>query len=126
MRIDVLDVLIILQGLRSKYIHYELLFDPVWNMLLDLSMAKLRGVRVSVSSACLASGVPETTALRYLTIMQDRGLVERYPDPRDKRRTFVQVSREGEGLVLEYVEKARSLIAALADPLRASTTARSG
>lgn len=109
---ELLDLLLILQGLRSKFIDHELLYDPVWNMAIDLMLAKLRGERVSVSSACLASGVPETTALRYLAIMQERNLVERYPDPHDKRRTFVQISKQGEEVVTACLDRVRCLIAA--------------
>lgn len=65
--------------------------DPAWDMLLDLFASSVEGRRVSVSSACLASGVATSTALRWLTELEDAGFVVRRPDPLDGRRTFVEI-----------------------------------
>src|SRR3546814_1843272 len=48
---------------------YTTLFrsDPAWDMLLDLYLAAERNTRpVSISSLCIASAVPATTALRWI------------------------------------------------------------
>lgn len=66
--------------------------DPAWDMLLDLFAASAEGVRVSVSSACIASGVATSTALRWINELELGGLVTRRPDPLDGRRTFVEIS----------------------------------
>lgn len=66
--------------------------DPAWDILLDLFAAWLDGKRVSISSACIAAAVPPTTGLRYLGMLEDRGLIERDPDPHDRRRSFVRVT----------------------------------
>jgi DNA-binding MarR family transcriptional regulator len=59
--------------------------DPAWDLLLDLYIHNARQRRISVSSACLAAAVPTTTALRYITELLKRGLVERVPHPADGR-----------------------------------------
>ncbi len=59
--------------------------DPAWDLLLDLYIHNARRRRISVSSACLAAAVPTTTALRYITDMLKRGLIERVPHPADGR-----------------------------------------
>jgi DNA-binding MarR family transcriptional regulator len=68
--------------------------EPVWDMLLDLFVAKSRQKRVAVSSLCIAAVVPTTTAMRWIETMEGAGLCSRYPDPNDKRRTFVALTED--------------------------------
>lgn len=71
----------------------ELLFeDPAWDMLLDLYAAHLERAQVSVSSLCIASAVPPSTALRWISKMTQDGLFVREPDPFDRRRAFMALS----------------------------------
>lgn len=79
---------------RARFFDPELFGDPAWDMLLDLTAAHGEGVRVSVSSLCIAAGVPATTALRWLTQMVESGIFERVPDPADKRRAFIALSEK--------------------------------
>jgi DNA-binding MarR family transcriptional regulator len=66
--------------------------EPSWNILLDLYEARARGVPVSVSGACVGSGVPTTTALRYITALVESGWVIRHPHPWDNRVSHVTLS----------------------------------
>ena len=77
---------------RARFFDPELFGDPAWDMLLDLTAAHGEGARVSVTSLCIAAGVPATTALRWLTQMVESGIFERVPDPADKRRAFIALS----------------------------------
>jgi hypothetical protein len=79
---------------RSEILTTDLFADPAWDMLIDLFAAWGEGRRVSVSSVCMASGVPKSTALRWIPKMELEGLVRRWPDPRDARRTFIEITRE--------------------------------
>lgn len=79
---------------RARYVSTELFCDPAWDILLDLLRAELSKQRVAVSSVCIASGVPQTTALRYVQTMVKRGMIIRRADPRDGRRVFVELSSE--------------------------------
>jgi hypothetical protein len=63
--------------------------DPAWDLLLDLFVAELEGEQVAVSSACIAAGVPTTTALRCLNRMCEAGFLIRTVDPEDARRSLV-------------------------------------
>lgn len=78
--------------LRAKFFEDELFGEPAWNMLLDLFHQVSRGRVVSITSACIASRVPATTALRWVGIMIDQGLVERSGDPIDRRRAFLSLT----------------------------------
>lgn len=77
---------------RSRFFDPALFGDPAWDMLLDLTAAHGEGARVSVTSLCIAAGVPATTALRWLTQMVESGIFIRVPDPADKRRAFIALS----------------------------------
>ena len=77
---------------RCELFASALFSDPAWDMLLDLFAARAEGRRISVSSACIASGVATSTALRWVTQLEADGLVKRRPDPRDGRRTFLEIS----------------------------------
>jgi len=66
--------------------------EPVWDMILDLYVARSQDKRISVSSLCLAAAVPPTTALRHISIMAESGLVTRLGDPDDARRIYIQLA----------------------------------
>ena len=80
---------------RSRFFDAALFGDPVWDMLLDLTAAHGEGAQVSVTSLCIAAGVPATTALRWLTQMVESGIFVRVPDPVDRRRAFIALSQKG-------------------------------
>lgn len=77
---------------RAKFFDSELFADPAWDMLLDLTAARAEHERVSVTSLCIASGVPPTTALRWIAQMVELGIMVRVKDDADKRRAFIALS----------------------------------
>ncbi len=77
---------------RVKSFAPELFADPAWDMLLDLFLAMLRRKHISISSACIASSVPPTTGLRWLTHMCESGIFIRTGDHTDRRKSYVQLS----------------------------------
>ena len=78
--------------LRARFFDGDLFADPAWDMLLDLTAARAEHGRVSVTSLCIASGVPPTTALRWIGQMTDAGLLERVEDETDRRRAFITLT----------------------------------
>ncbi len=88
--------------LRSRFLPGELFADPAWDMLLDLTAATAKDQRVSVTSLCIASGVPATTALRWIAQMRDAGLVQRLEDHTDKRRVFIALTERAIGSLARY------------------------
>lgn len=80
--------------LRDRFFASDLFADPVWDMLLDLSAARLELRRVSVSSLCIGAHVPTTTALRWIKAMVDQGMLERMTDPSDARRSFISMTAQ--------------------------------
>lgn len=87
---------------RDRFFSAQLFADPAWDMLLELYACELGQQRISISSLCLGSAVPATTALRWITTLEQEKLVERRPDPTDGRRFFIQLTREGRGAMDSY------------------------
>lgn len=69
--------------------------EPAWDILLDLFIAAKDRKRLPVTSACIGAAVPSTTALRWLTVLEEKGLVVREHDTGDARRIFVRLSVDG-------------------------------
>ena len=91
--------------LRARFFEGELFADPAWDMLLDLTAARAEHTRVSVKSLCIASGVPLTTALRWISQMTDAGLLERTEDELDRRRAFLSLTdKAAEGMANYFAE----------------------
>lgn len=70
---------------RSKNLPGEIFGEPAWDILLDLFVARLEGRSISVTSACIAADVPSTTALRWVGILESRGLVSKKKSKVDNR-----------------------------------------
>lgn len=80
--------------MRADFLPGKLFADPAWDMMLDLFAARLKHQQVSVSSLCMASGVPPTSARRWIDALVSRGLFERQADPNDGRRIFISLADE--------------------------------
>ena len=94
--------------LRARFFDAGLFADPAWDILLDLTAARAEGRRVSVTSLCIASGVPPTTALRWIAQMTEQGLLVREEDLVDRRRAYVALSDSAVEAMAHYFEAAGS------------------
>ncbi|MEZ5734961.1 MAG: winged helix DNA-binding protein [Novosphingobium sp.] len=88
--------------LRARFFDGDLFADPAWDMLLDLTAARAEHTRVSVTSLCIASAVPPTTALRWVSQMSEAGLFERVEDETDRRRAFITLSEKAADAMARY------------------------
>nr|WP_255630860.1 winged helix DNA-binding protein [Novosphingobium sp. FKTRR1] len=99
---------------RGRHLSSDLFGEPTWDILLDLYAATREGRRVPTTSACIGADVPPTTALRWLRILESRGLVAREDDGRDGRRTFVYLTERGleamDGFLLGMLASLRRVI----------------
>ncbi len=77
---------------RMRHFDADLFADPAWDILLDLAAARAERLQVSVTSLCIAAGVPATTALRWIGQMVDADLLVRVSDPHDRRRAYIALS----------------------------------
>lgn len=68
--------------------------DSCWNMCLDIYICGLKDEQVTVSAIAHSSGIPMTTAMRYINVMVEQGLLQKSSNPADHRMVFVAVSPE--------------------------------
>lgn len=95
--------------LRARFIEGEFFADPAWDMLLDLAAARVEGKRVAVTSLCIASGVPPTTALRWIGALVQAGLFQRVCDENDRRRAFIELTENAADRIARYFDEISSL-----------------
>ena len=95
-----------IRDIRDNHLGTDLFNDPAWNILLDCYACELDGRSITVSDACVASGAPYTTALRWLRALEDRGLIERKDDTNDRRRAFIVLTPEARTTVETLIDRA--------------------
>lgn len=88
---------------RQVYFSNISFSEPSWDIMLDLFVARLSGCSISISSACIASRVPPTTALRYISRLDKDGLVHRVADVFDSRRVYLELSRNAMNAMRSYL-----------------------
>ena len=88
---------------RRNFFSYEYIVgEPCWDIILDLCISEIEGRKISVTSACLASGVPITTALRWISLLERDRLIQKESDSKDRRRTFLRISKSGFESMFRY------------------------
>ena len=97
--------------LRDNYLPGELFGDPAWDLLLDLYVAQIEGRDIGVTSACVASCVPMTTALRWIGLLEEHALIERYDHPLDRRVHYLRLTSDGIRRMQAYLAQAEREVA---------------
>jgi DNA-binding response OmpR family regulator len=88
---------------RNEYLGSELFSDPAWDIVLELTLAKLQGEAVPVSSACAAAAVPFSTAYRYIGNLVDQRMVRRWKDPLDQRRVLLELEDDTHSVMSDFL-----------------------
>lgn len=91
---------------RGRFFDSSLFADPAWDMLLELFASGLSGRRVSVTGVSAASAVPGTTALRWISSLEQHGLITRQEDPLDRRRYYLSLSPEAHSTMVDLFAEA--------------------
>lgn len=81
-----------------------LLGDPIWDALLELFVAETDGRSVSTTSLVLAMHLPPSTGLRWIDHMEEKGLLTRIVDERDRRRCLNRPTERARSLVIQSLE----------------------
>lgn len=79
--------------------------EPAWDILLELYSAQANGRDTSITSACFAAQVPNTTALRHLGNLEAHGLIVRRGDPDDRRRSVVRLSEATTEIMRDWLNR---------------------
>lgn len=88
---------------RERYFNEVRFGEPAWDIILDLTLAWFENTTVAVSSLCIASGVPMSTAMRWINDMIEAGIIDRWIDPADGRRTLVRITPATRDAMLRYL-----------------------
>lgn len=89
---------------RAHCFDAELFREPAWDILLDLALAGATGRSLSITAVCIGSGVPATTALRWIGVLTKAGLIERQDDRNDRRRGWLSLTEAGRDAMQAYLE----------------------
>lgn len=97
---------------RSRHFPPHLFAEPAWDILLDLFVNGVRNRAISITSACIAGGIPATTGLRWLGLLEKEGLLVRETSGDDARVTWVRLSDHGMNAMRSYLAEAPALAVA--------------
>lgn len=65
--------------------------EAAWDILIELTAARLQNRRLDVSGLCLLTHVSRTTAWRTIQNLVSAGMLVRIEDPVDRRRVYVEL-----------------------------------
>jgi hypothetical protein len=68
--------------------------EPAWDLLLDLFIAARESRRVSLANACAGAAAPEASALRWIAILERRGLIVAEGPAHDRQLKLSQATYE--------------------------------
>lgn len=96
-----------MQMRRTRKAHFgsAQLTGPTWDMMLDLMLAKTNGRELSASDLATGAGVPLSSGLRMIALLEQLDLAERFTDERDRRRSIVRLTDNGVDSMTRYFEK---------------------
>jgi hypothetical protein len=102
------DVRAVLWARRQREVVFgkDLFADPAWDILLELYAALLGQRRVPTSELAVAAGIPLTTTLRWITKLENEGLVTRSDDPLDGRRVWIALTSRALPMMSSYFNQA--------------------
>jgi DNA-binding MarR family transcriptional regulator len=89
---------------REQQFGPNLFADPAWDILLEAYAAELEQQRISVTALSEASAVPPTTALRWLSKLEEDGWLRRKADPYDGRRFWVALTEQASVQLRTYFD----------------------
>lgn len=109
------DALLAARRARTEALGSGLFADPAWDMLLALFAAAERGEALPVTRLCVAAGVPQTTALRWLEQLEQGRLIGRAADTADARRTLVTLAPEAREKMRTLLRRTTAALTGAAD-----------
>jgi DNA-binding MarR family transcriptional regulator len=100
---DLARSIVISRRKLSDRLDPALFANPGMDILLFLFAEGINGATVTTNACCAAAGVPRTTALRWIKLLQERGLVEGSDDASDRRVTMLGLTPAGRKALREWL-----------------------
>ncbi len=91
--------------LRKSCINDAFFGEPAWDMLLYLFIKACEDRRAYKTAVTSASGVPHSTALRYLELLERDGIVRVELAEGDKRVQLVSLTPKGSSAMADYLSR---------------------
>jgi DNA-binding MarR family transcriptional regulator len=101
--LDIVDRMIEARLERSVLFSASLFSDPAWDILLYLMRAELMQIRISFTRLSHGTGVPPSTAHRWIAALVDRRMLLQRGDPRDARRLFIELHPEASAALRKFL-----------------------
>jgi DNA-binding MarR family transcriptional regulator len=80
---------------RRAILGAHLSSETCWDIMLDLYIAGVDGIRLCVTDIGHATGTSNATLIRWLQVLALEGMTVRTNDPNDGRRVWLNLSRRG-------------------------------
>ena len=93
---------------RDRHFDGSLFGEPAWDILLELYASELAQMPLTVTQLCIGAAVPSSTALRWISNLENSELLTRSPDPMDGRRMFVSMTDKARRGFAGYFEEVLS------------------
>jgi len=103
MSANVLKSLRNLQRIRRENLPAGLAVEASWEILLDLYVSELNKKCTSLTAVGGSAGVALTSALRRIHELENKGMISRASDEKDKRRAAAQLTEMGRKAVESFV-----------------------
>lgn len=88
---------------RTNYVgNHEIFGEPAWDILLDLFIRQTKDEKISLRAA--NSNAPASTAVRWLRILEQNGLISLQIDEADDERLVFYLTAAGYDGMLRYLE----------------------
>jgi DNA-binding MarR family transcriptional regulator len=102
---------------RTEFWPAELFGEPAWDIMLDLYIRECEGREVNVTSVCIASSVPQSTALRWVSLLESNGLIERRGAPHDFRVQYLRLTKDGSQRMQRFLRQTKGDHLGATEPL---------
>lgn len=90
---------------RTEYFSDSDVFgEPAWDILLHLFQGHAYGRSIKIESIALATGLPATASLRWLEVLEKKGLVFAYREENEIGQIYVRLSSKGLQDMTRYLD----------------------
>lgn len=93
---------------RTVFFREDLFGEASWDILLALFIAGEEGYEMKMTAVCYESGVPMTTALRWIDRLIELGHIVKRANAYDARSSLLELSPETVERLREYLERVQS------------------
>lgn len=93
-----------MRRMRKSHFGGARLTGPMWDMMLDLMLARAHGRELSASDLATGADVPLSSGLRMIAALETHDLARRSIDERDRRRSIVRLTETGAERMATYFE----------------------